>query len=49
MGIIVCVGKMCRKCGQAFAVTREEIQLAKRGKKGNRGCVLNAGSDGIRR
>jgi hypothetical protein len=33
MGIIVCVGKMCRKCGQAFAVTREEIQLAKRGKK----------------
>lgn len=33
MGTIEAVGKLCRKCGQAFAITKAEIQLARRGRE----------------
>jgi len=34
MGTIVCVGKLCRWCGKAFAVTKAEMQLARRARRG---------------
>lgn len=33
MGTLEAVGKLCRKCGQAFAVTKAEIQQARRGRE----------------